>query len=204
MGRCLIIFVNYIGYLVIYFSLHYTHPCPCNTRMLPMSLLPFHYTYYATTLTRTLDLYFSLSYFILPLRFYFKYFPIQFISSHIYSLHYIHTGHVFIHTQWYSTHKFFSTVFFVSDQINNIYLASSSPKRMRHPPARCLALKPLITYLLTPCSRVLLEKLSGSAASQEIPRIFGTPRFITVLTSARHLSLSSDNSIQSSQPPPTS
>ena len=34
------------------------------------------------------------------------------------------------------------------------------------------------TYLLTPCSRVLLEKLTGSAASQEIPRIFGTRRFI--------------------------
>ena len=29
-----------------------------------------------------------------------------------------------------------------------------------------------ITYLLTPWSRVLLEKLTGSAASQEIPRIF--------------------------------
>jgi len=28
------------------------------------------------------------------------------------------------------------------------------------------------TYLLTPWSRVLLEKLTGSAASQEIPRIF--------------------------------
>ena len=48
----------------------------------------------------------------------------------------------------------------------------------------------LLTYLLTPCSRVLLEKLTGSAASQEIPRIFGTRRFIIVLTSARHLSLS--------------
>ena len=47
-----------------------------------------------------------------------------------------------------------------------------------------------LTYLLTPWSRVLLEKLTGSAASQEIPRIFGTRRFITVLTSARHLSLS--------------
>jgi len=44
-------------------------------------------------------------------------------------------------------------------------------------------------YLLTPWSRVLLEKLTGSAASQEIPGIFGTGRFITVLTSARHLSL---------------
>ena len=30
------------------------------------------------------------------------------------------------------------------------------------------------TYLLTPWSRVLLEKLTGSAVSQEIPRIFGT------------------------------
>jgi len=48
----------------------------------------------------------------------------------------------------------------------------------------------LLTYLLTPWSRVLLEKLTGSAASQEIPRIFGTRKFITVLTSARHLSLS--------------
>jgi hypothetical protein len=28
------------------------------------------------------------------------------------------------------------------------------------------------------------------AASQEIPRIYGTPRFITAFTSARHLSLS--------------
>jgi len=45
-------------------------------------------------------------------------------------------------------------------------------------------------YLLTPWSRALLEKLTGSAASQEIPRIFGTRRFITVLTSARQLSLS--------------
>ena len=42
----------------------------------------------------------------------------------------------------------------------------------------------LFTYLLTPWSIVLLEKLTGSAASQEIPRIFGTRRFITVLTSA--------------------
>ena len=48
----------------------------------------------------------------------------------------------------------------------------------------------LLTYLLTPWSTVLLEKLTGSAASQEIPRIFGTRVFITVLTSARHLSLS--------------
>ena len=60
------------------------------------------------------------------------------------------------------------------------------------------------TYLLTPWSRVLLEKLTGSAVSQEIPRIFGTRRFLTEPTSARHLSLSWANSIQSPQLPPTS
>jgi hypothetical protein len=48
----------------------------------------------------------------------------------------------------------------------------------------------LLTYLLTPWSRVLLEKRTGCAASQEIPRIYGTRKFITLLTSARHLSLS--------------
>ena len=58
--------------------------------------------------------------------------------------------------------------------------------------------------LLTPWSRVLLEKLTGSAASQEMPSIFGTRRFLAVFTSARHLSLSWANSIQSPQPPPTS
>ena len=61
-----------------------------------------------------------------------------------------------------------------------------------------------VTYLLTPWSRVILEKLTGSAARQEIPRIFGTRRFLTVLTSARHLSLSWANSIQSLQLSPTS
>ena len=61
-----------------------------------------------------------------------------------------------------------------------------------------------LTYLLTPWSRVLLEKLTGSAARQEIPRIFGTRRFLTVFTSAHHMSLSWANSVQSPQPPPTS
>ena len=34
----------------------------------------------------------------------------------------------------------------------------------------------LLTYLLTHWSRVLLEKLTGSAASQEIPRILWKPK----------------------------
>ena len=33
-----------------------------------------------------------------------------------------------------------------------------------------------VTYLLTPWSRVILEKLTGSAASQEIPRILWNPK----------------------------
>jgi hypothetical protein len=57
-------------------------------------------------------------------------------------------------------------------------------------------------YLLNPWSRALLEKLTGFAVNQEIPLIYGTPKFITVLTSARHLSLSWANSIQSPQPLP--
>jgi hypothetical protein len=44
-----------------------------------------------------------------------------------------------------------------------------------------------ITYLLTPCGRFLLEKLTGFAASPEIPRFYGTRKFNTVLTSVRHM-----------------
>jgi hypothetical protein len=46
-------------------------------------------------------------------------------------------------------------------------------------------------YLLTPWSRVLLEKLTVNfAASQEIPHIYGTRKFLTVSTRARYLFLS--------------
>ena len=40
--------------------------------------------------------------------------------------------------------------------------------------------------LLTPRSRVLLEKLTGFAAIKKFPVFYGTRKFITVLTSARH------------------
>ena len=42
------------------------------------------------------------------------------------------------------------------------------------------------------------------AASQEIPQFYGTRRFITALTSVRHLSLSWPSPIQSTYPHPTS
>ena len=58
----------------------------------------------------------------------------------------------------------------------------------------------LLTYLLTPWSRVLLEKLTGFAANQEIPRILWNPK----VHYRTHLSLSWANPIQSQQPLPTS
>jgi hypothetical protein len=48
----------------------------------------------------------------------------------------------------------------------------------------------LLTYLLTPCSTVLLEKLTASQSVKKFPTFYGTRRFITAFTSARHLSLS--------------
>jgi len=48
----------------------------------------------------------------------------------------------------------------------------------------------LLTYLLTPWSRVFLGKLTGSHLVKNFPTFYGTRRFITAFTSARHLSLS--------------
>ena len=61
-----------------------------------------------------------------------------------------------------------------------------------------------ITYLLTPRCRALLEKLSGSQRVKEFPAFHGTRRFITALTSVRHLSLSWTSPIQFIHPNPTS
>ena len=62
----------------------------------------------------------------------------------------------------------------------------------------------LLTYLLTPWSRVLLEKLTGLQLVKKFPAFHGTPRFITALTSVRHLSLSWASPIQSIYPHSTS
>jgi hypothetical protein len=43
--------------------------------------------------------------------------------------------------------------------------------------------------LLTPWSRVLLEKLIGLQLVKKFPAFYGARRFLTALTSARHLSL---------------
>jgi len=47
----------------------------------------------------------------------------------------------------------------------------------------------LLTYLLTPYSRVLLEKLTDSQLVKKFPAFYGIRRFITAFTSARQLSL---------------
>ena len=48
----------------------------------------------------------------------------------------------------------------------------------------------LLSYLLTPWSRVLLEKLTRFQLVKKFPAFYGTQMFITAFTSARHLSLS--------------
>jgi hypothetical protein len=62
----------------------------------------------------------------------------------------------------------------------------------------------LLIYLLTPCSRVLLEKLTGFQLVKKFPAFYWIRRFITAFTGARHLSLSLPSSIQSIPPHHTS
>ena len=62
----------------------------------------------------------------------------------------------------------------------------------------------LLTYLLTPRCRVLLEQLTGLQLVKKFPAFLGTRRLITALTSVIHLSLSWASPIQSTYPHPTS
>jgi hypothetical protein len=65
----------------------------------------------------------------------------------------------------------------------------------------------LLTYLLnllTPYNEVLLEKLTGLQLVKKLLAFYGTRRFITAFTSARHLSLSWASPIQSITPHTTS
>ena len=62
----------------------------------------------------------------------------------------------------------------------------------------------LLTYLLTAWCRVLFEKLTGVQLVKKFPAFHGTRRFITALTSIRHLSLSWASPIWSIYPHPTS
>jgi len=55
----------------------------------------------------------------------------------------------------------------------------------------------MLTYVLIPWNRVLLEKLTGFQLVKKSPAFHGTRSFITAVTSTRHLSLSWASSIQS-------
>ena len=61
----------------------------------------------------------------------------------------------------------------------------------------------LLTYTRTPCTTVL-EKLTGFQLVKKFPAFYGTRRFITAVTSARHLSLFWASSIQFTPPHSTS
>ena len=69
---------------------------------------------------------------------------------------------------------------------------------------RWLVLTYLLAYLLTPCSRVLLEKLISYQLVKIFPAFYRTQRFITTFTSACHLSITSARSIQPMPSHPTS
>ena len=60
------------------------------------------------------------------------------------------------------------------------------------------------THLLTPRSRVLLEKLAGSQLVKKFPAFYRARMFTAAFASALHLSLSCARSIQSIPPQPTS
>ena len=62
----------------------------------------------------------------------------------------------------------------------------------------------LLAYLLSPWSRVLLEKLTGSQLVEKFLAFYETRNFITAFKSSRHLSLLWARSIQSIPPHPTS
>jgi len=68
----------------------------------------------------------------------------------------------------------------------------------------CCLITWLLTYLLIPRSRVLLEKLTGFQLVKKFPTLYGTRKFITTFTNARYLSLSWASWIQSIPPHPTS
>ena len=61
-------------------------------------------------------------------------------------------------------------------------------------------ISPNCMNLLTPCSKGLPEKLTGPQLISKYLAFYGTRRFITAVTTAHHLSLSADRSIQSMPP----
>jgi len=79
------------------------------------------------------------------------------------------------------------------DEFQHMVFYTRPTQRLSRPP-----------YLLTPWCIVILEKLIVLQLVKKFPAFHGTRRFITALTSVRHLSLSWASPIQSTYPHPTS
>jgi hypothetical protein len=83
----------------------------------------------------------------------------------------------------------FSETLSANNETVNYFISDPFPVRCYSP--RYLILSETDTdILLTPYSRVLLEKLTGFQLVKKFPAFYGTRRFITAGTSGRHLSLS--------------
>ena len=79
-----------------------------------------------------------------------------------------------------------------------------TPQSLRKIIESILSCSQILTFLLTPWCRVLFEKLTGLQLVKKFLEFHGTRRFITALTSVRHVSLSWASPIQSIYPHPTS
>ena len=81
------------------------------------------------------------------------------------------------------TSCFCSTTCLLRAELKQLYLLSF---KQSHPP---YSQHIILTYLLTPWCRVLLEKLTGLQLVKKFPAFHGTRKFITALTSVRRLSI---------------
>ena len=79
--------------------------------------------------------------------------------------------------------------------VRNLYRPLSKIQQLRPETLSCR-----LTYLLIPWSRVLPEQLTGLQLVKKFPAFHGTRKFITALTSVRHLSLSWASPVQSTCP----
>jgi len=84
------------------------------------------------------------------------------------------------------------------------YLLMYFYKHFLYVPFPCSSPFYILTYLLTPWCRVILEQLTGLQLVKKFPAFHRTRKFITALTSVRNLSLSWASPIQSIYPHPTS
>jgi hypothetical protein len=99
-------------------------------------------------------------------------------------------------TQPYTTYLMQKFVFtYMQKLIKITLLGCSAETRSMNMYSRTVTIKKVVfgyiyclTYLLQPAA--FLKKLTGSQLVKKFPAFYGTRRFITVFTSARHLSLS--------------